>query len=581
MLSSVQRRLILQLLQSIRAWWTRQEVGDAASYRVKPLAAVCLYGVVARSAVHAWPMVEQNILGVLRSQHFETEVYVFNIDMGKELVDDDAIEPADLAFIKAKYFEQAGYAQIDQEVTARCAALPAGHKCAFWYYSLQPGASGALQRQRAANAMRQLYAERAVGRFLIRHAYKRYAVVVALSSDVYLALPLSMESVRAAQTATDAIWLTSINDAGNRSKPDGTRGFTDGFYLGHPRPMSQVLTRMDSHELWTLPAAYDFEQQLRRSFVQQGLRRELTPMVFFKVRANGNVAWGGNTRSMGAVQHPADKERVLAEFHKLTDEARNRSLVSQRRGRLRDDLGGGAHQLTFAWRKNQSGVHQHAWRPQRSSPVEVNCEALPHVDISPVRSPIVVHQFLADRFVGREVVELGTRNGDGMLCFAQVARRARAVEYSPQYCEKLRARAAAMLAIGGHGFEVACEDYRTASLDGDAITWWQQRPLTDIEALAHLRREMERGRLRRHAEAVVLFDQSWWEDVRNQAKLRPLFAWNESIEFDEYERCRVVQRSASPDAEAEDCVRSRGIFVVAGIPVGRVPLKGASTRARA
>ena len=52
-----------------------------------------------------------------------------------------------------------------------------------------------------------------------------------------------------------------------RVAPTGTAakpGFTDGFYVGSPQPLSRVLRRLDDDSLWRDPGAYDYEQQLRR-----------------------------------------------------------------------------------------------------------------------------------------------------------------------------------------------------------------------------------------------------------------------------------------------------------------------------
>ena len=73
----------------------------------------------------------------------------------------------------------------------------------------------------------------------------------------------------------------------------------------------------------------------------------------------------------------------------------------------------------------------------------INCtELIRPRDPSPIRSPQNIHSWLSERFAGLEIVEIGTRNGDGMACFAQTARAAIAVEIDRHYCEILRKRAA-------------------------------------------------------------------------------------------------------------------------------------------
>ena len=62
------------------------------------------------------------------------------------------------------------------------------------------------------------------------------------------------------------------------------------------------------------------------------------------------------------------------------------------------------------------------------------------VDATPIRSPQAVHTAIARRVAGLDLAEIGTRNGDGMACFAHVAKTAAAYEIAPRYCEKLRSR---------------------------------------------------------------------------------------------------------------------------------------------
>ena len=88
-----------------------------------------------------------------------------------------------------------------------------------------------------------------------------------------------------------------------------------------------------------------------------------------------------------------------------------------------------------------------------------NCSAIvpEPFDISPIRSPQQVHSLLASYVRGKEIVELGTRNGDGIACFAQSAASAVAVEIAPKYCAKLTDRAAGL--PPGRSFKVLCKRF--------------------------------------------------------------------------------------------------------------------------
>ena len=54
----------------------------------------------------------------------------------------------------------------------------------------------------------------------------------------------------------------------------------------------------------------------------------------------------------------------------------------------------------------------------------LNCSSLTPVDMSPKRSPLAVHNLLSAVFSGRDVVEAGTRYGDGLNCWGRTARSA-------------------------------------------------------------------------------------------------------------------------------------------------------------
>ena len=155
----------------------------------------------------------------------------------------------------------------------------------------------------------------------------------------------------------------------------------------------------------------------------------------------------------------------------------------------------------------------------------MNCTlAVVPVDTSPIRSPQAVHTALARRFAGQSLVEIGTRNGDGMACFAQVARSAVAIELSRPYCTKLQLRAAALREQqnGSLGFNVSCGSYTSCRATScalpetwDYVTWWQQLPqLSNQGVLDYLREGQTTGRLRlsADAQAAMLFDLNWKVD---------------------------------------------------------------------
>ena len=95
------------------------------------------------------------------------------------------------------------------------------------------------------------------------------------------------------------------------------------------------------------------------------------------------------------------------------------------------------------------------------------------VDWPPIRSPQAVHSAVAELLRKTDAVEIGTRNGDGMRCFARITRSAVAIELESRYCTELRLHSGNMSAAGLGGFGVHCQDYRRGTPDADFYTWWE------------------------------------------------------------------------------------------------------------
>ena len=87
------------------------------------------------------------------------------------------------------------------------------------------------------------------------------------------------------------------------------------------------------------------------------------------------------------------------------------------------------------------GIHKEGAKP----PLHVNCSELVSdaKDSSPIRSAQAAQSVVARHVAGLQLVEIGTRNGDGMACFAHFARTAAAVEMDPHYCNLLSERSKA------------------------------------------------------------------------------------------------------------------------------------------
>ena len=107
--------------------------------------------------------------------------------------------------------------------------------------------------------------------------------------------------------------------------------------------------------------------------------------------------------------------------------------------------------------------------------------AITPADVSPVRSPQAVHDAIAAALARsrKNVLEIGSRNGDGVSCFAQAAKAAAVIEGASSYCRSLEKRAATLrhrekkdFAIECGFFPAACSAQPLLCSHADAFTWW-------------------------------------------------------------------------------------------------------------
>lgn len=175
--------------------------------------------------------------------------------------------------------------------------------------------------------------------------------------------------------------------------------------------------------------------------------------------------------------------------------------------------------------------HAEHSRASRQSP---DCSRMvTPLNYSPSRSPQAVHTFLLPHFAGKDLAEIGTHAGDGMACFASVARSATAIEVEAHSCVLLRERALSLALRGERSLEVECDTYKNVLPDADAYTWWRESPLTNEGILAELHARQRQGRIRADAVAYPLFDHKWDSDMRSWAALQDFAAWHHNVSFDE------------------------------------------------
>jgi hypothetical protein len=251
-------------------------------------AVLCVYGVLPRSLTITYPGFEHQ-LRRLREANITTDLYAFNLDTEGALVDGQRLDQVDLTIIASTHHESAKQSDVDALISSRC-----GHNLSHCRFRGNQDYS----EQTTRNALRQLWSELRVGRFL-GEAVRRgepYDVAIVVGSDYYLALDISLKEVRdaARERNAESLYVSSVCDGWS------LLGATDGFYIGQPKSLMPVLLRYNDlpSPLLDLPkeqAVDDYESVLARAIRRAGLRRLHSEMVFFKVRASGMVEWQGPT----------------------------------------------------------------------------------------------------------------------------------------------------------------------------------------------------------------------------------------------------------------------------------------------
>lgn len=483
-----------------------------------PRVVLCLAGVVGRSIRRTWPSIQARVVQPLKANGMTPAIYVFNNDVGDALVDGVHINASDIQLVPATHFESGLQAELLREMRRRCHERNRQRKANASRICTLYGHSGRMHD----NAMAQLYSEWRASLFLQHHVLD-YDVAIFISPDFYLALNVSVADVVDASRSLQSVYTTVVNDAGN--------GFTDGLYIGSLVPLSRLLSRLEDDATWMVYERFHYEALLKAAFVRHRLTRYVTPMVFFKLRANGGVSWptlGHPGRSQAApraesLAGASEREAVLRQYYRLCS----------------PDSG-------FCSAKLQCGRLVEA------------------VDPSPIRSPQAVHDFLVGHhFAGRALVELGTRNGDGINCFARVTASAVAVERDGDYCTKLEKRAQTLRASGEGSYGVVCQSYLDSTPDADVYTWWQQGDgFSNENILGHLSQLHRARRIRSYAQAVLLFDHKWRHDMESLERLRPLCSQLDEVTFDETALCKSLH--------GPQCHRSSGAFTVGMIKIADV-----------
>jgi len=237
----------------------------------KKRACVCFFGVIGRSIRFTYDSITKQLIDPLKKE-FDVDIYVFNLDVENSIVDGRSVNCLNYKIIKSDFCESRKQSDLDKEID-------------IYYQSGICKMRHDYTKVQIINAVRQMYSEYRVGKFLEEHRGD-YDTAIVCGPDYYLLNEISMYDVRKSVIQENTIYTTSVNDG---------QGYTNGFYIGNLNSLINVLKR---YEIITelLPTKYDYEYLLKQSFIKYDIVRNITDLLFVKVRNNQSISRQGKMR---------------------------------------------------------------------------------------------------------------------------------------------------------------------------------------------------------------------------------------------------------------------------------------------
>ena len=290
--------------------------------------ALCIFGTITRSIQRTWEHMETKLIGPLTLVGAEVDIYGFDMELGSsDRLDGVAVNQSAISqLVPYTAYESVRQGDVDRIIDARCANtracsvfLPVDQTRCQRLHAQEATLCRHEQHERevsSRNALRQLYSERRVGVFLQSRVGREYAVAIVVSPDYHIALAIEGLELFTASLLRDTVYTTDVN-------PGGRGGTTNGFYFGTPLALSKILRRyeylehIEAHLLRTegKRRSLSYEQVLGQAFSWANVTQASSPLVFFKIRADGVPDWQGPH----SIKHlPAyEQQRVLVQWDSL------------------------------------------------------------------------------------------------------------------------------------------------------------------------------------------------------------------------------------------------------------------------
>jgi hypothetical protein len=257
---------------------------------IKKHIVLCLFGVISRSIKYTYKSIKENIIDVLNNNYI-VDIYVFNLNIKNNKIDGEYVNQKDVSIIPYNYYEEYQQDILDAEIEDIKKKINIKFRPDYYPEIIK-------------NAMRQMYSEHRVGLFLEKNL-KKYDIAVVCGPDYFIANKININDIENSYINNN-FYTSTVNDAS---------GYTNGFYIGKPDILIRPLLRYK--ELYRyLPTDKDYESVLKDSIVNNNITRNITKIVFFKIRANKTIAWQGGGRT-DYLDTNEEKKEVNKKYNEL------------------------------------------------------------------------------------------------------------------------------------------------------------------------------------------------------------------------------------------------------------------------
>ena len=254
---------------------------------------VAIFGVLSRSIHDTWPQIQKNIITPL-SQDYHVSIYVLN-----NLVDDTPtldgmpIRPVDKSTLPIPRLVNAHDIQQSKLDTILAHSFsPLDNYLPNFYKDGDP---------RKHNALRQFVQEQLVANYL-KQNQDQYNTVVAICTDIYPLLPISLEDIAQSSQQNDTLYTSIQSDC---------NGVTNGFYFGTPGTVAKAMSTLDNtHQQPNY--GFNYETALADNIRNQKILRKITPMPFCKMRNDHTCDFKGSGSKSQAIKQLGPKKIILS-----------------------------------------------------------------------------------------------------------------------------------------------------------------------------------------------------------------------------------------------------------------------------